>query len=374
MQSSLKELNQLIATFDVSQFNVKPYTYIQCDGWTQTFKECNAVNRLIVALKHYASLDVMINKNHADVFINFIHNIYGKILDDYIHLQKHHSHELYEINQLLTKEYELLCDMSTCKYTSRHYEEIETKNVSDPTLNFYIQTMDSLHFYLFHALRTVKVDSNDKPDEHQQDDQYFDSSFARISALINDRKHIMSTFNRFKCHEKFKINVNNNNVYDQKHHGSDTYIDHLMQYLDEKDIKKEMLEQIKHFINFEQYDTEAFLYDMENNDNSNIIWYINNISTIEKINAFIKLNQSSSLSFNIGIRFYYWQHFKHLKNVPENEQRFAFNINDHSGYSIDKLYIEKKYNSFKEEIANYKHISFYDYQHLVVQKAMRYQY
>ena len=77
----------------------------------------------------------------------------------------------------------------------------------------------------------------------------------------------------------------------------------------------------------------------------------------------------SSSSFNIGIRFYYWDYYKSLKELPDKDQP-EYNINDHSGYDISDLYIPPRYGSFKEEIRNYQHIDFIkQYQDEVVIKA-----
>eukprot|EP01084_Bolivina_argentea_P047024 86630_1 len=58
--------------------------------------------------------------------------------------------------------------------------------------------------------------------------------------------------------------------------------------------------------------------------------------------------------------------------MPMSEQHPS-NINGHSNYDICDLYIEKKYDTFKEEISNYKYISFKQYIDFVVTKANVYQ-
>eukprot|EP01083_Nonionella_stella_P234218 824570_1 len=57
---------------------------------------------------------------------------------------------------------------------------------------------------------------------------------------------------------------------------------------------------------------------------------------------------------HFGLRFYYWPYYKTLKCLPDDE-------NDHCGYSVDELFIEPKYSSFKEEIISYQHISMQQY-------------
>ena len=76
----------------------------------------------------------------------------------------------------------------------------------------------------------------------------------------------------------------------------------------------------------------------------------------------------SSLSFNIGLRFYYWDYYKSLKELPDVDIP-QYNINDHSGYDISDLYVPPKYASFKEEIRSYQYIEFKQYEEEVVVKA-----
>ena len=61
-----------------------------------------------------------------------------------------------------------------------------------------------------------------------------------------------------------------------------------------------------------------------------------------------------------------------MKELPDNQQNQVTNI-DHSGYDIADLYIPPKYNSFKEEIANYKDIDFKQYEEEIKIKAKSYE-
>eukprot|EP01084_Bolivina_argentea_P083473 151121_1 len=79
----------------------------------------------------------------------------------------------------------------------------------------------------------------------------------------------------------------------------------------------------------------------------------------------------SSSSFNIGLRMYYWPYYETLKQIPVEEQK-TYNQNDHSGYKISALFVKQKYGSFKEEICNYKHIIFQQYQNEIVIKVNGY--
>eukprot|EP01084_Bolivina_argentea_P078022 141570_1 len=120
------------------------------------FNQCQAMNRLFNALKYYSMIDNN-NKNDKEIFNQFINTIYVQLLDDYTHFINYHSCELEIVyNQLINKSMFGLCDINTCKFTSRHQLH-HTQNISQ----FNKRTMDSLHFYIFHCfdvgLRTKKT-------------------------------------------------------------------------------------------------------------------------------------------------------------------------------------------------------------------------
>ena len=56
--------------------------------------------------------------------------------------------------------------------------------------------------------------------------------------------------------------------------------------------------------------------------------------------------------FSIGIRFYYWPKYKHLDVHPDTGN--AANIIDHGDKKLSEFYVEQKYETFQEEILNYK--------------------
>ncbi len=84
-----------------------------------------------------------------------MNEIYHNLIDDYIHFNNHHSHEIQNINHEITNEASIFnaCKISKCVFTSRHHNQISktNENILTPTEHFYKTTMDSLHFYLFHC-------------------------------------------------------------------------------------------------------------------------------------------------------------------------------------------------------------------------------
>ena len=84
----------------------------------------------------------------------------------------------------------------------------------------------------------------------------------------------------------------------------------------------------------------------------------------------------SNDSFNIGLRFYYWQKYKELEEIPEEEIHMEFQgtYDAHSGFKVCSLFIVGKYGSFKEEVINYKDEFAKDSNlvHVVMEKAKTY--
>eukprot|EP01084_Bolivina_argentea_P075292 136492_1 len=115
-----------------------------------------------------------------------------------------------------------------------------------------------------------------------------------------------------------------------------------------------MLKKLHNFITEQQFDTETVEYDMDiYGEYGNIEECIRNSECIKQIKQFINCTKISRSSFSIGLRFYYWDFYKSLKESPKDEQELVggmkMNINDHSGFSICELFIIPKYDSFKQE-------------------------
>eukprot|EP01084_Bolivina_argentea_P228751 386266_1 len=171
---------------------------------------CDALKRIHQSLLYYDKLDIINNQKHQQLFEYFINEIYYQIIDDFIHLNNQHCHQLQQINESLEE-----CTITECQYTMRHHEVDDNaanndgnNNTLNHTLNFYKQTMDSLHFYLHHCfhvgLRT-KTDANtDETDEkhEKQNIEYFDAAFSRINKMILERQHITKQFDRFSTKKK----------------------------------------------------------------------------------------------------------------------------------------------------------------------------
>eukprot|EP01084_Bolivina_argentea_P253540 425928_1 len=307
------------------------------------------IKRLSKALQYYSCLDIMNNNKHRNSFSHFVLQKYSQLIDDFAILTKLSKEELYKIQESLIKDGDFKgCDISKCEFARRHGNNNNDKNVLDPTLNFYKITMDSLHFYIFHlfdcGFRIIETnDSNNEIKQDTNDSEYFDAAFARVSKRINDRKHITATFDRFRNNNKFDMAVNNSNTTTEFNLASDgngiTYMDELCEYLSHKLADDTVVVTLRDIAVSEEYDSEAIMCDvMDEIYDSNIFIMTNKKNGIEFIRKFFKDRQKSVTSFNIGFRFYYWEYYKTMKEMPMSEQHKS-NINGHSNNYICDLYI-----------------------------------
>ena len=77
---------------------------------------------------------------------------------------------------------------------------------------------------------------------------------------------------------------------------------------------------------------------------------------------FYPLLTVKSISFQIGYKFFYWDYYKNIK----------IKQNDEDQYCPSQLFIKIKQSSFKDEIREYQHLSFKNYQNTLLPKVMQY--
>eukprot|EP01084_Bolivina_argentea_P250768 420313_1 len=185
--------------------------------------------------------------------------------------------------------------------------------------------------------------------------------------MILERQYITKEFDRFslKKNNKFNIQAGNEEIEDEN--DEHTFLDSLYEYLKSKNISPN---NISNFIEDEEYESDCIESDI--NISGNIEQEIPK-QCIEALKQFITMIKISSGSFRVGFRFYYWDYFKDLKQLPDDEQCIQDDISTYS--SINDLFIVCKYNSFKEEIAHYyPHFIFKQYLEEVVVKVNGYIY
>ena len=204
-----------------------------------------AIQRLLTALKYYTSL---LATNNIAKFCDFIDNTYkSQILDDYYYLTKYYQDKLQEIKNLASKQYQLStdCDLSKCGFSNRHFRT-STTSISDSDSkynNMYIETMDSLHFYLYHLVESgLRQDGSITTTESKQtdddaDDPYFDGDLKKMNELMRSSRNATNRFSRLNGN-KFNITiVNDSNDANQTMNdiqNNDTFLDHLYSYLEQQ--------------------------------------------------------------------------------------------------------------------------------------------
>ena len=65
--------------------------------------------------------------------------------------------------------------------------------------------------------------------------------------------------------------------------------------------------------------------------------------------------------FVVSAMSYYWPYFKPDQDEEIELESNPWNLNNHRGYAVKELYVEKKYDTFKEEMLHYNHISILDH-------------
>eukprot|EP01084_Bolivina_argentea_P261910 442778_1 len=235
--------------------------------------------------------------------------------------------------------------------------------------------MDSVHFYLCHCydigIRTKAEGTEPREESNEEEknnnDKYFDAAFSKLNEMVTKRHSVTKPFERFSTtkNNKFaiKLKESENETNDETTGLDEIYLGLKIQKVSNTNIRK-----LQQFILCQEYETDTFEYDLALRG-GNISQWIQNYDAMEKIQNFLSSTKYSVTSFSIGLRFYYWDYYKTIKQLGSDEDWWKYNFNDHSGYAVHDLFITPRYNSFKEEISNYRYISFKEYADLVVVKV-----
>eukprot|EP01084_Bolivina_argentea_P004324 8226_1 len=408
-QDKIKQTNPAVECIqpqfvvDMDVFQTNGTNCCGANNYDFNIKQCDHINRLIHGLMYYQSINPSDNN-----FTTFCVDIYKQLIDDHIHLVTKHSQQLEAIHQQLVEDKRFgECSINECARIQRHYtDNRRNKRVSDKKISkstydaksaFYAETFDSIHHYLFHlfhlGMRTKNNEHKSQNNEHKSQNNehksqnnehksqnrsnnnnkygYKDYEFIRKQQIISEhRKHIPFLMNRFGTHNtKFNIQVNNDADFISANNDTEKiFTDSLFERIERGLCSLDTIKKLYFFINDEEYDTDAFREDVEVDDlllKSNIY---NEIENADKLFGLIKthINEDTlcSSSFSTGLIFYYWDWYKNTKQFDDDE---IFNMNDHGGHAISSLYVNKKYNTFKQEIL--MHIDIEEYNDLVLLKA-----
>ena len=180
---------------------------------------CQAIKRLITAITYYHKLNVIDNENDREIFRDFIMNIYDGItfVNDYNHLVCDHRNDLEIICKQLENNKNISCsNIKQCQKAMRHNKrefDVYFKSEVDNLFLFYVMTMDSLHFYLFHlyhlGLRVMTPKPEEKDNVKYDEGNLMDYEFSRICQAIKQRGDISNSFDRYRTNKKFDLTATN---------------------------------------------------------------------------------------------------------------------------------------------------------------------
>ena len=91
------------------------------------YRQCKYLKRLLISLKYYAHIEIQQSQDNAQIFCNFMDQIYEyHVYDDFHHLLTFHQQHLELIKEFAMNEYEFAtCDLSQCNFANRHFETKE---------------------------------------------------------------------------------------------------------------------------------------------------------------------------------------------------------------------------------------------------------
>eukprot|EP01083_Nonionella_stella_P066520 175209_1 len=92
------------------------------------YTKCAAMRRLLSSSKYNSMLKMKKSEHYDEIFIRFMNEVYNQkgkgLIDDYIHFQQRHEHELERINRDLIESNGFSdCSIGECEYTKRHMHQ-----------------------------------------------------------------------------------------------------------------------------------------------------------------------------------------------------------------------------------------------------------
>eukprot|EP01084_Bolivina_argentea_P216391 367637_1 len=323
-----------------------------CNG---SINECSMISRLINGLIYYQSLDIE-KTDEQQKLINFFHEEYNTVLDDYVHILSVHDRQqdMQDIFNLLISNPSVVhkCNIKTCTISSRHRRD---RDIMDEKLNhdvaqmddefaFYQEIMDQVHFYVYHLYDTGLRIKNEEFVTAKSDGQVFENMFQVIKTKKEELDNFSVNENHKVANNKFNVMINNAN--------EDTFLDGLLDCVQSNDqLKLVQTRRLTELITQEQYDSDAIENDVDVSDNE---FKKSNVADHDKIifQLIKEYTRNSKLhdgTFHIGYRLYYWEYYK-KREKKLNHFQWHDNVDGHSSDNLDELYVRQKYSDLKHEL------------------------
>eukprot|EP01084_Bolivina_argentea_P147926 258744_1 len=256
--------------------------------------------------------------------------------------QKQHVKDVEQNNKFVTEVHE---NKRKTEETHDHDNELSIHIV------FWRDLFDNIHCYLCHIYdfgyrsKTDSMENVFDNDEHTK--HYVDKKFKSMQMAIMKKTKMLKKIKGFNRVSGNKYNIHLDDIQTNKTNFSFTWTDGLFRCMEDNGVSQLSLQKLYHLLNQEDFDTDSILYEHENKDDCNNINGINH----ELVQQYINKNKLTGESFSIGLIFYYWPYYTQLKETIENNTEF-WNINNHSGYKKQELFVPKKYQNLKNELFN----------------------
>eukprot|EP01084_Bolivina_argentea_P227346 383958_1 len=378
----------------------------ECNG--NSIKNCTHLSRIMSLLTTYHTHDA----KERDKFIHLCSNVFN--LDDYIHLIHNHSHQRRLISDCFKTH---ICEnINQCPWTQRHYRNRNKTYGDSNKYNFYLEVLDTLHFYLFHlediALRipfdSKKIQQESKEKTVINVDEEID--FMQNQIEMKWKQYALH-FNRLSSrNSKFILQQTEQNfvaqhlnVYvsdgdENKAADEITFIDEMLSKIQiiiskEMHVSKQVddciLNNVIVFLQTEEYDTDSVILDIDITDADdgkcnirNILYAQTNSAKIiqhieQSLKDFIKYKNIACNSFSTGFCFFYHSFYKKsymdsIEQQIKEEQIHSDQQNDFRGVTISNLYVPAHFHSLKAEVLNSSFIGIQQFNAKVVGKGNKY--
>ena len=260
-------------------------------------EHCFPITRLLTSLLFYNHLEIN-NVNDQLSFCNFMDTIYKHyVYDDFYHFTKHHQNEIESIMDLAIKSYKMTkCDSLTCDYSNRHFRVYRIDNEHKEDIKYwslYKETMDSLHFYIFHLIecgyrlsgnnRIAQCCDEDTMKESISDfSSSYDPDFSGVISRINKTRDKTDRFPRMTLN-KYDVAVANNI---DSTEGDSTYLDAICFDVGDELNDETLSDLLEDVLESNGYDTDSLDLDMAiffSDGKSNVSLLVNNIQIMRKL-------------------------------------------------------------------------------------------
>ena len=366
-----------IPTMDLSIFNQIESPPLHC----KHFKSCACIKRLLTVVKYHSLLQIHSHRVHQSVFNDFIYlkyNLSQLVMDQY-HLQKKHDQEVHQIMQFAANEYKFApCNINTCLSSSRLYRvhdeasklKIFDKEDEESILPVYIDIIDGIHHFIFHVFQCGLRDIGDTKSDQDSDkhykgkgDEYYDETFAKMSARIRAKRTNTQRFDRMNGANRFNINLGNDDLFDKNDGDNDneTYLDSISANLENEGIEERVIQNLANYIMNEQFESETIDLDLQIVPNGNIESHFKDEKSIKRIKKMFEKTASMLLKSQLSISSSCHALSSNPIYFSASVQMRTFFVGFDWKYwksdrKYDDEYVSPRFIDFKAEIMEYKQI------------------